>query len=65
MTAVINFLITVFVIFCLIRTINVLGNKLSRREEIAAEPVTKQYSYCKSALSIAAIRCPHCTSELE
>lgn len=65
MTAVINFLITAFVIFCLIKAINVLGNKFSHKEEVAAEPVTKQCPYCKSEIAIAATRCPHCTSELE
>lgn len=65
MTAVINFLITAFVIFCLIKAINVLGNKFSHKEEDVAEPVTKQCPYCKSEIAIAATRCPHCTSELE
>ena len=65
-TAVINFLITAFVIFCLIKFINVLGEKLAKKEEPAepAAPTTKKCPYCCSEIAIEATRCPHCTSEL-
>ena len=62
-TAVINFLITAFVIFCLIKVINTLADKFSKKEEAA--PTTKKCPYCKSAIAIEATRCPHCTSHLE
>lgn len=65
-TAVINFLITAFVIFCLVKAINALGDKFKHKEEEApAAPVTKKCPYCKSEIAIDATRCPHCTSELE
>ena len=67
-TAVINFLITAFVIFCLIKAINVLGKKFEKKEETPAEPVaptTKKCPYCCSEIAIEATRCPHCTSEIE
>ena len=67
-TAVINFLITAFVIFCLIKAINVLGEKLAKKEEAPAEPATpttKKCPYCCSEIAIEATRCPHCTSEVE
>ena len=65
-TAVINFLITAFVIFCLIKTINVLGDRLSKKEEPApVAPTTKKCPYCFSEIAIEATRCPHCTSEIE
>ena len=66
-TAVINFLITAFVIFCLVKALNVLNEKLSRKkveEEAPAAPTTKVCMYCKSEIAIDATRCPHCTSEL-
>lgn len=65
-TAVINFLITAFVIFCLVKAINVLGEKFTKKEESAAPaaPTTKKCPYCCSEIAIEATRCPHCTSEL-
>lgn len=65
-TAVINFLITAFVIFMLIKVINIINDKLTPKapEEVPAAPTTKTCQYCKSEIAIDAIRCPHCTSEL-
>ena len=64
-TAVINFLITAFVIFCLVKAINTVGDKLMHKEEAPAAPTTKKCPYCKSEIAIDATRCPHCTSQLE
>ena len=65
-TAVINFLITAFVIFCLIKGINAVSEKMKKKEEAApAAPTTKKCPFCKSEIAIDATRCPHCTSQLE
>ncbi len=64
-TAVINFLITAFVIFLLLKAINGLSSKFSREEEKPAAPTTKKCPFCKSEIAIDATRCPHCTSQLE
>ena len=65
-TAVLNFLITAFVIFLLIRGINALNDLFTKKEEEKpAEPTTKECPYCKSTIAIAATRCPNCTSHLE
>ena len=65
-TAVINFLITALVIFVLIKTINVIGDRFKKKEEEAPEaPTTKKCPYCRSEIAIEATRCPHCTSMLE
>lgn len=62
-TAVINFLITAFVIFCLVKGLNALNEKFKKKEEPAA-PTTKKCPFCKSEIAIDATRCPHCTSEI-
>ena len=65
-TAVINFLITAFVIFLLVKVINVMGDKLSKKkEEKPAAPTTKKCPYCLSEIAIEATRCPHCKSNIE
>lgn len=66
LTAVINFLITSLVIFCLIKAINKISDKLHTQEPLEEAPVTtKVCPYCKSEISLEATRCPHCTSVLE
>ncbi len=62
-SAVINFLLIAFVIFCLIKSINKMKDKIQKKEE--EDPTVKVCPYCKSEIDIAATRCPHCTSELE
>ena len=62
-TAVINFLISAFVIFCIVKAINGLGERFKKKEAPAA-PTTKKCPFCKSDIAIDATRCPHCTSEL-
>ncbi len=65
-TAVINFLITALVIFCLIKGINAIGDSVKKKEpETPAAPATKKCPYCLSEIPIEAVRCPHCTSHLE
>ena len=62
-SAVINFLLIAFVIFCLIKSINKMKDKLEKKKE--EDPTTKVCPFCKSEIDIAATRCPHCTSELD
>ena len=65
-TAILNFLITAFVIFCLVKGLNRLNDKMSKQEEEKpAAPTTKKCPFCKSDIAIDATRCPHCTSQLE
>lgn len=66
LTAVVNFLITALVIFCLVRGLNKLNEKLVKKEEPKKmAPTTKKCPYCKSEIAIDATRCPNCTSMLE
>ena len=57
----ISFLIVAFAVFMVIRAIN----RMRRQEEAPAEPVTKDCPFCLSAISVNAVRCPHCTSSLQ
>lgn len=61
---VIDFLITAFVIFLLVKGINRIRN-IGKKEEPAAAPTTKVCPFCKSDIAIDATRCPNCTSEVE
>ena len=71
LTAVINFLIMAFIIFCLVKLIagvehfgKNIGKKKNAEEEAPPAPTTKICPFCKSEIAIDATRCPHCTSEL-
>ncbi len=58
---IISFLIVAFAVFMMIRNLN----KMKREEEApAAEPTTKDCPHCFSTISIKAVRCPNCTSEI-
>lgn len=63
-TAVINFLITAFVIFCLVKGLNTLNEKFGKKEE-PPKITMKKCTFCKSEIDIEATRCPYCTSELK
>ena len=62
-SAVINFLLIAFVIFCLIKSINKMKDRIAKKEE--ESPTTKVCPFCKSEIDIEATRCPHCTSDLD
>lgn len=61
--AVINFIITAFILFCLIRGMNKMLSIGKKKEETAA-PTTKVCPFCKSEIPLEATRCAHCTSQL-
>ena len=65
-SAVINFIIMALVIFLFVKLINkarTIGSK--KEEEAPAAPTTKTCPYCQSEISIDAVKCPHCTSDLK
>lgn len=58
---VVSFLIVAFAVFLLVRNIN----KIKRREEVPPAVITtKECPYCLSVVPVKAVRCAHCTSEL-
>ncbi|QFJ53795.1 large conductance mechanosensitive channel protein MscL [Pseudobutyrivibrio xylanivorans] len=69
-TAIINFLITALVIFCIIKGLNRATEratalvKKNKEEAEAAAPTEKDCPYCYSKINIKATRCPHCTAQL-
>lgn len=63
LSAVVNFVIMAFILFCLMRAINAAAGIGKKKEESA--PLTKKCPYCVTEIAIQATRCPHCTSELE
>ena len=61
-TSVINFIIMAFIIFMLVKVLNKLSS-LGHKDAPAA-PDTKECPYCCSKISVKAVRCPNCTSQL-
>ena len=64
-TAVINFIIMATVIFLLVKgsnKVSAIGKK--KVEEAPAAPTTKICPFCKSEISIEAVKCPNCTSDI-
>ncbi|MGZ5468422.1 MAG: large-conductance mechanosensitive channel protein MscL [Candidatus Aminicenantales bacterium] len=54
---IISFLIIAFSIFLLVRGMN----RMKKKAEAPA-PTTKDCPFCATAVPLAAVRCPHCTS---
>ena len=65
-TAVINFLIMAFVVFLLVKFVNLVIKVLTpKKKEEEAAPTTKVCPYCKSEIPLDAVKCAHCTSDVE
>ena len=63
LTVVINFIITAFVLFCLMKAINKLLS-VGKKPEAPAAPTTQECPFCKSEIPLLATRCKFCTAEL-
>ena len=59
-SSVIDFLIIAFAIFIIIKQINRFKPKPA-----VVEPTTKACPFCQSAIHVKAVKCPHCTSDVE
>ena len=63
-SAIINFLLMALVLFMVIKAMN-KAKELTEKPKEPEAPTTKKCPYCQSDIPIAAVRCPHCTSELK
>lgn len=59
-TSIIDFFLVAFSIFIVVKQINRFKAKTP-----PLEITTKNCPYCQNAISLQAVRCPHCTSALE
>ncbi len=59
LNTILDFLIVAFAIFLIVKQVNRMS-----RPAPAAAVTTKDCPFCASAIPLAAVRCPHCTSEL-
>ncbi len=62
-SAVLNFLIMAFILFCMIKLVN-KAMSIGKKPEAPAAKTTKMCPYCRSEIHIEATKCPHCISEL-
>lgn len=62
LSAVVNFLIMAFILFCIMKAIN-KAMSFGKKPEVE-EKTTKICPYCRYDIPIEATRCGHCTSEL-
>ena len=56
LNTVLEFVIVAFAIFLIVRTAN--------RMRTEANPTTQECEFCRMSIPLTAIRCPHCTSQL-
>lgn len=64
-SAIINFIIMAFIIFCIVKAVNkAMSLSKKKEEEVAEEPTTKICPFCKSEIPIDAVKCCHCTSDI-
>lgn len=71
-TAVVNFLLMALIIFLMLKGLNALQAKAARlahldaaKDDEPAAPTVKTCPYCMMEIPIGAVRCGHCTSQLE
>lgn len=62
-STIINFIILAFILFLMIKAVNRAMN-IGKKPKAPAEVTTKLCPFCQSEISIKAVRCPHCTTEL-
>ena len=71
---IINFLITAFAVFLMVKGLNALNDAkdaamkkagLEKEKEEEAVPEPRKCPYCKQEIPDDATRCPHCTAKLE
>lgn len=65
-TQTINFVLMAFVVFLTVKCLNRMSAKGKKEEPAApAAPTEKMCPYCRQMIPLEAVRCPHCTSQLD
>lgn len=67
-SAIINFLIIAFVVFCMVKALNKLqeqATKLHGKEEVTEGAAVPVCPHCLEEVKEGATRCPHCCGEIE
>lgn len=65
LSAIINFVIMAFIIFCIVKAVNKAMSLTKKKEDApATAPTTKICPFCKSEVPVDAVKCAHCTSDL-
>lgn len=64
-SSIINFLIMALIIFCIVKAVNRALSIGKPKHEEEEAPTVKTCPYCKSEIAIDAVKCPHCTSDLQ
>lgn len=62
LSALVNFFIMAFVLFCIVKAINKVKT-IGKKDE--TKPIVKKCPYCLNEINIKATRCPHCTSMID
>lgn len=62
LSALVNFFIMAFVLFCIVKAVNKVKSFGTKKKETA---VIKKCPYCQSEIDIKATRCPYCTSMID
>ncbi|ADG70635.1 large conductance mechanosensitive channel protein MscL [Brachyspira murdochii] len=62
---IISFFITALAIFMIIKIFNKMREKMVKKEKEDKEAEEKICPYCCSSVNIKAVKCPHCTSDLD
>lgn len=62
---ILDFLIIALSIFIVIKLMAAAKSKLIHEKKEEAPATTKVCPFCQSEISIKAVKCPHCTSDLE
>lgn len=62
-TQTINFLLMALVVFLAVKAISRL-ERMGKKPEAPKAPAEKKCPYCSTMIPVAALRCPHCTSDL-
>ena len=63
-SAVVNFLIMAFILFCLMRAVN-KAMSLGKKKEAPAEPTTRICAYSLNKIQIKTIKYVHCSCDVE